>query len=99
MHHIWDWCVGWHYELCGGGGGGGLIFTNDDVPLKLLATYVISSCCFLSIFEDNVGSNGIVSIGYTPFAFLGRNKFIGNRGTSALQVIAKRKQNHGLHFH
>ena len=39
-----------------------------------------------SIFEDNVGDNGIVNIGYVPIGFHGRNYFIRNSGTSSLRV-------------
>ena len=41
---------------------------------------------YYSIFDDHGGSNGIVSIGYAPFAFYGRNVFSGNSGTGSLTV-------------
>ena len=39
-----------------------------------------------SIFEQNNGKNGIVSIAYTPVLFTGTNRFIGNTGTDSLKV-------------
>ena len=39
----------------------------------------------LSVFHNNSGANGIVSVGYTPMNFTGRNIFSYNSGT-ALRV-------------
>ena len=39
-----------------------------------------------SLFEENVGSNGVVSIAYAPVSFTGSNTFRRNRGTSSLRV-------------
>ena len=61
--------------------------------MQFLAVLMIGSLLFPSIFENNVGRNGIVSIGYAPVSFYGRNMFMGNRGTSSLRLIDQRKQN------
>ena len=42
-----------------------------------------------STFEGNSGTNGIVSVGYTPMVFRGTNRFIRNSGTSTLRVSGK----------
>ena len=45
-------------------------------------------CCVIlhsSVFQENSGANGIISVGYSPMKFLGNNTFLANTGT-ALRV-------------
>ena len=35
-----------------------------------------------SVFQENSGANGIVSVGYSPMKFLGNNTFVANTGTT-----------------
>ena len=50
-----------------------------------------------SIFEGNNGTNGIVSVGYVPVGFHGRNLFVGNNGTSSLRVSHPQVLVHATH--
>ena len=54
----------------------------------------ISNIFLSSIFENNNGTNGVVSLGYAPFSFYGRNIFTRNEGTSALRVSKSCEQEH-----
>ena len=58
----------------------------SQAMLILLNLRIFFYVDFCSVFERNVGNNAIVSLGYAPFAFYGRNLFIDNKGTSSLRV-------------
>ena len=51
-----------------------------------------------STFENNIGNNGILTVTHFPLTFNGTTKFIGNKGSDALQVCSKLVQALGYHF-